>query len=210
MTIGERIKEVRKDFQLSPAEFAQCLLSSRSHIANLEAGRKPVTERMKRNICVEFNVNQEWLETGQGDKYNIAVKDVMDLREAARGKNPTDIKGNLKAQAIELAARLNEIYPYIAASCESVDDLICLLRVPEIADIFNTIATAVLLSEQDQGRTFKIICKIFGNILTNDDISLTSDDEKQERIRKYFNTPLPNYLHSLYAEYKKDGIAGYE
>lgn len=75
MTINERIKYLRKNIlHLTQEEFAPKLRVSRSNLGSIEIGRTNVTNRVKEDICSEFNVNMEWLESGQGGDNGIFIK----------------------------------------------------------------------------------------------------------------------------------------
>lgn len=67
MTIGERIKAVRKNAGLSQTAFAERLGATRGVITNLEGEKTELNEPFMRLICKEFNVSEEWLRTGEGD-----------------------------------------------------------------------------------------------------------------------------------------------
>ncbi|CEK34324.1 putative prophage repressor,Antitoxin PezA,transcriptional repressor DicA,Predicted transcriptional regulator,Helix-turn-helix domain [[Clostridium] sordellii] len=70
-----RLKEIRKSTRLKQADFAKRLNISRSHLAGLETGAKPITERIISDLCKEYNVNKEWFLTGDGDMFNDPIKD---------------------------------------------------------------------------------------------------------------------------------------
>jgi transcriptional regulator with XRE-family HTH domain len=68
MEIKDRLRALRKDFlDLTQEEFAKKISLSRANIANLESGRIAITERTISDICREFNVNETWLRTGEGE-----------------------------------------------------------------------------------------------------------------------------------------------
>lgn len=64
-----RLKEVRKDEGLSQEEFAKRLNISRGQVACYETGRRDLTNRTISDVCEKFDVNEEWLRFGTGDKY---------------------------------------------------------------------------------------------------------------------------------------------
>lgn len=67
MTIGERIKFVRKEIlQKGRIEFAGKINVSQKTLGNWETGKCPLSERNFQEICREFGVNTEWLRTGKG------------------------------------------------------------------------------------------------------------------------------------------------
>ena len=78
MTIGDRIIEIRKEENLSQEEFGKKIGLSRSIIGCYEKNIRNVSDRTIRDICSNFNVNEDWLRNGNGDKEAIP-KDIHDL-----------------------------------------------------------------------------------------------------------------------------------
>ena len=68
MEIKDRIKTIRKELGLTQTEFANRLSLSQNFIAQVESGKKNVSERTVSDICREFNVNEDWLRTGEGSQ----------------------------------------------------------------------------------------------------------------------------------------------
>ena len=67
--IGERIKEVRANTQLTQQRFAERIGLKRNSLAMIEgAGRNP-SEPVVRAICREFNVSYLWLTEGVEPMY---------------------------------------------------------------------------------------------------------------------------------------------
>lgn len=64
-----RIIEIRKTFGLSQEQFANKLGLSRSFINQFETGKKNISDRTIADICREFNVNEAWLRTGDGEMF---------------------------------------------------------------------------------------------------------------------------------------------
>lgn len=89
----ERIKELRKTTGLTQQEFADKLNLNRGAIANYEIGRNEPISAIISLICKEFNVNEEWLRTGEGEMFlQLPEEDevaayVSDLLED-EGENP--------------------------------------------------------------------------------------------------------------------------
>ena len=68
-TIGERIKWLRKDQNMTQQEFADRLAIKRNTIASYEIGRNMPLDAVIVLICSKFAVNETWLRTGEGDPY---------------------------------------------------------------------------------------------------------------------------------------------
>lgn len=68
--LSNRIKAIREALKLSQREFGEKLGVSRDVISNIEYNRVPPKELLLRHICELYNVNQHWLETGEGEMFN--------------------------------------------------------------------------------------------------------------------------------------------
>lgn len=64
-----RIKQIRKDAGLTQEQFAQKIGVSRNTIATYETSDRTPIAAVILSICREFNVNELWLRTGEGDVY---------------------------------------------------------------------------------------------------------------------------------------------
>lgn len=69
MTIGERLKKLRKALGLTQQEFADQLKVSRSNIATYEVGKNNPADAVINLICKTFNVSETWLRTDEGDMF---------------------------------------------------------------------------------------------------------------------------------------------
>ena len=64
-----RLKELRKALGLNQEEFAAALKIGRSTIANYEAGTREPIASVISLITQKWNVNEEWLKTGEGEMF---------------------------------------------------------------------------------------------------------------------------------------------
>ncbi|MCQ6528994.1 helix-turn-helix domain-containing protein [Bacillus mycoides] len=67
--IFERIKEIRKSKKFSREKFGEKIGVSRGVIENIEYNRVEIKDLYIQLICKEFNVNEHWLRTGEGEPY---------------------------------------------------------------------------------------------------------------------------------------------
>lgn len=67
--LHNRIKEVRNDNNLTQKEFAERIGLARGSIATIESGRAPAGPRTINDICEKFQINKQWLLTGEGKKH---------------------------------------------------------------------------------------------------------------------------------------------
>ena len=72
--LNNRIKELRKAVNLTQDEFGKRLGISNTAISKIEKGENNVSEQNIISICREFNVNENWLRTGEGGDDNMFVK----------------------------------------------------------------------------------------------------------------------------------------
>lgn len=65
----ERIKQIRNTVGMNQTDFAKRLSVSRSAICKIESGENSPSEQTINLICREFNVNETWLRTGEGEPF---------------------------------------------------------------------------------------------------------------------------------------------
>lgn len=80
MNIHERIRYLRKEkLIITQEQFGKALGLTRANIANIEAGRISVTERVILGICDKYKVREEWLRTGEGNNiFEISADEAED------------------------------------------------------------------------------------------------------------------------------------
>ena len=69
MTLGERIKKVRKEFNLTQQGFCEKIGLKRNSISLVESGKRNISDQAIKSICREFNVSETWLRTGEGEMF---------------------------------------------------------------------------------------------------------------------------------------------
>jgi transcriptional regulator with XRE-family HTH domain len=74
--LNERIKDIRIALQITQEDFGKRIGSARNTIANYETGNRNPSNAVIMAICREFNVNENWLRTGEGEMFlNFPVED---------------------------------------------------------------------------------------------------------------------------------------
>lgn len=107
--INKRFRELRKMCKKSQEEWADIMGLSRSGIADIEAGRRNVTEKHIKLLSIEpidgRYINEDWLRTGDGDPF----------KKLTRSQAITDFAADLikeddsfKTRLIEALAKLND------------------------------------------------------------------------------------------------------
>lgn len=67
--MNERLKKLRKTLDLTQQEFADRIGIKRNTMAQYEIGRNEPIDAVLLAICREFNVNESWLRTGEGEMF---------------------------------------------------------------------------------------------------------------------------------------------
>lgn len=71
----ERLKKLRKTLDLTQQEFAGKLKVPRNTIGGYEVGKSNPSDAAVNNICNIFNVNEDWLRTGNGEMFIELTRD---------------------------------------------------------------------------------------------------------------------------------------
>lgn len=64
--MNERIKQIRKEFGLSQAEFGKRIGISDAAVSKLESGKNTPAETTIKLICKEFRISDVWILKGEG------------------------------------------------------------------------------------------------------------------------------------------------
>ena len=79
MSINQRIKTLRKELNLIQQDFAKKIGVQRVTISWMEKEGNTITRQNIKIICDAFNVNENWLRTGEGDMFKPADEpDILD------------------------------------------------------------------------------------------------------------------------------------
>lgn len=73
--MNERLKKLRKTLDMTQQEFASRLGVKRNTVGQWECGINPLTEQTICSICREFDVNEHWLRTGEGEMFIELTKE---------------------------------------------------------------------------------------------------------------------------------------
>lgn len=76
MTVNERVKEIRKEQNLTLEKFGERIGVKRSAVSQIEHGINNVTEQMIKSICREFGYREEWLRDGIEPKQPVIDEDI--------------------------------------------------------------------------------------------------------------------------------------
>ncbi len=74
----DRIKQLRKSLNITQQEFAERIGVKRNTIGQYEIGRNEPIDAIINLICREFNVNEKWLRTGEGEMFKAEPSDALE------------------------------------------------------------------------------------------------------------------------------------
>ena len=106
MDLNERIKELIDSLKIKKVDFARRLNLSQSFVSELYSGKNNPSDRTILDICREFNVNETWLRTGEGEMFNQIARDMeisAFMGEVMKGEQET-----FKRRLISVLARMDE------------------------------------------------------------------------------------------------------
>ena len=110
MELKDRIKSIRKENKLTQVEFGESIGVKGNTITNYETGLRNPTDAVIKSICRIYNINEEWLKTGDGEMYQQLSEDeeiagiVSDLLE--EGKDNA-----FYGMILEIVKTYNELSP---------------------------------------------------------------------------------------------------
>ena len=103
--MNERIASLRKEMGLTQKQFGERIGVQRGTVANYERGRNIPNETVLLMICREFGVRREWLETGEGEKFenNSRYDIISEMSEESLKKENEAFRRRLISVITELS-----------------------------------------------------------------------------------------------------------
>ena len=86
----DRLKKLRKELDLTQQAFADKIGMKQNTIAQYEMGRTTPSDAIVFSICREFNVNENWLRTGEGEMFEQMTEQQKILKYTALLLNDKD------------------------------------------------------------------------------------------------------------------------
>ena len=102
----ERLKALRLKLNLTQSAFASRIGTTQNVVANYEIGRRNPSSSALNNICKEFNVNEAWLRTGEGEMF--VPRDRSDAIAQEVSRFMADHPDSFRERLISLLIRLDE------------------------------------------------------------------------------------------------------
>lgn len=76
--MNTRIKRIRQTLHMNQDSFGDRIGVKKSSVSMLESGKNSPSEQTVRLICKEFNVNETWLRTGEGEMFLPGPQSVLE------------------------------------------------------------------------------------------------------------------------------------
>lgn len=106
MTIGERVKTLRKELGLTLEKFGAPLGVQRSALSMIENDKSGIGDRTILLICREYGVSEKWLRDGDGEMFVPVTRNEKIARFA--GELMKDETPDFRRQLVEILADLND------------------------------------------------------------------------------------------------------
>ena len=90
-TMADRISKVIRDKEKTKTAFSDRINVSQAFVSQMCSGLKVPSDRTIADICREYDVNEEWLRTGQSDPYVQLSRDeelAQFFGEVMKGEDP--------------------------------------------------------------------------------------------------------------------------
>lgn len=124
MKINERLKDFRKSIGLNQTEFAQAVGVIQRTYSGYENGTNPIPDVFIKSVCAVYDLNEEWLRTGEGEKKRMPTIDeeLADIFGAFIHDGDPEKKRIAKNILNLIDAIPEKYYPSIAAFVQEVID----------------------------------------------------------------------------------------
>lgn len=127
MSVGSRIKALRRAQELTQQELAERVGVKQSTIATYESERNVPSDAVISLICREFSVREAWLRTGEGEMYGAKsrAEELGELVRKLLADRPESFRSRLITALLRFEPNspewqiLENIYNSIAAEKES-------------------------------------------------------------------------------------------
>lgn len=106
MTIGERVKILRKELGLTLEKFGAPLGVQRSALSMIENDKSGIGDRTILLICREYGVSETWLRDGDGEMFVPVTRNEKIARFA--GELMKDETPEFRRQLVEILADLDD------------------------------------------------------------------------------------------------------
>lgn len=122
MQVYERLKYLRKSIlKMTQDDFAKKLNLSRSNLASIETDKVSLTDRNIILICETFNVNEQWLRTGEGEMFREQSEEEEIASYMGKLLNNSNVNIDFQKRFIKALSKLSiEDWKIIEKFCDQL------------------------------------------------------------------------------------------
>lgn len=102
--MNERIKQIRKNANLTLEKFGKRIGITAASCSNIESGKTNPSNQTIQAICKEFGCNEIWLRTGEGDPFQEESRQEQIMKFAAQTVHGSD---EFKKSFVSMLAKLD-------------------------------------------------------------------------------------------------------
>lgn len=103
MSQSDRVRMIREHLGYTQKEFGSKIDVGQTYLSQIEKGDRPLTEKIIKLICYEFNINYSWLVDGTGNMFKNSNDALID--GLAKKYNLRDIEVKLIEEFLKLDER---------------------------------------------------------------------------------------------------------
>lgn len=181
-SVGERIKALRKSYNLNQTDFGKPLGISYGHISNLEKGKDIPSASLVKLMAYEYNTTEKWILLGEGDMLTHITSPNTSNMESTNEiflqlddllcASPTSVR-NLQEEVLESIILFLQANTLLKGACQikhleilnsMLKNLYTINTTLHIAKEENDASTITLASEK---RIAELLDNIFSNFSTD-------------------------------------------
>ena len=117
-SIGERIRMLRKDKNVTQEDLGKMLGVQLAAISKYETGRVIPDEKTIKLICAEFHCMYKWLTTGEGPMYETTGDSLIDKYAPDAADHLKDVFRELSQMPPDAWAALRDFMNYIVSAVD--------------------------------------------------------------------------------------------
>lgn len=106
MNINDRVRAIRSTLKMNQTNFGLRIDASQNYLSSIEKGHREVTEKIIKLISFEYNVNEEWLRTGEGEMF--VQSETFSFDEQIKKSNLTPLEVSIMKGYMELSLETRE------------------------------------------------------------------------------------------------------
>ena len=85
MTLGERVRKIRRQMDLTQQDFGKRIGIKSNSVSLIESGGRNASDQVVLAICREFDISEDWLRTGAGEMFEPEATNALDALVKERG-----------------------------------------------------------------------------------------------------------------------------